>query len=124
VLEDFIDVKAREACPVITITGVNKPEEWEGKGKVKLFGKLEQATVKEAGVDKPITYVVVLDDKGKDVGKIIVDKFTDFSKFYLQKLGLFDKFWFYLDIKETVDKKIRPKTKELFHADVLFAGLF
>jgi len=39
-------------------------------------------------------------------------------------LRLFNRFWFYLDIKDTVDKKVRLKTKELFHADVLLAGLF
>jgi len=68
VLEDFMDVKAREAFHVLAITSVNKPEEWEGKGKVKVFGKIELATAKEGGVDKPVTYIAVQDDKGKEVG--------------------------------------------------------
>lgn len=122
--EDFIDVKARESYPTLTITGVNDPEEWENKGKAKVFGKLQETTVKEGGADKPITYILLSDDKGKEVGKIVVEKFTDYSKYYLKKLRLFDKFWFYLSVKDTVDKKVRTKTKELFHADVLFAGLF
>jgi acyl-CoA synthetase (AMP-forming)/AMP-acid ligase II len=123
-IEDFIDVKAREVYPVLTITGVNKPEEWENKGKGKVYGKIQEATVKEGGLDKAVTYIVLTDDKGKEVGKIIVDKFSDFSRYYLKKLRLFDKFWFYLNVKDSVDKRIRPRTKELFHADVLFAGLF
>lgn len=123
-MEDFIDVKARESFPTLTITGINKPEDWENKGKAKIFGKIQETTVKEGGADKPITYIVVSDDKGKEVGKIIVDKLSDYSKYYLKKLRLFDKFWFYLAVKESVDKKVRPRTKELFHADVQFAGLF
>jgi len=123
-IEDFIDVKAREAYPVLVITGVNKPEEWEYKGKGKVYGKLQEATVKEGGLDKAVTYIVLTDDKGKEIGKIIVDKVSEFSQYYLKKLRLFDKFWFYLNVKDSVDKKIRPRTKELFHADVLFAGLF
>jgi hypothetical protein len=123
-VEDFLDVNAREVYPVLTITGVNKPEEWENKGKVKVFGKLQEATVKEGGAETPVTYIVLTDDKGKEAGKIIADKFSEFSKYYLKKLRLFDKFWFYLNVKDSVDKKVRTKTKELFHADVLFAGLF
>ena len=123
-MEEFIDVKAREAFPVLTITGVNKPEEWENKGKGKVFGKLQQTTVKEGGAETPVTYIVLTDDKGKEAGKIIVDKFSEFSRYYLKKLRLFDEFWLYLNIKDSVDKKIRPRTKEIFHADVQFAGLF
>lgn len=123
-INDFIDVKARETYPVLTITSANKPEEWEGKGQAKVYGKLEEATVKEGGTEQPITYIVVSDDKGHEIGKIIADKFTDFSNYYIKKLRLFDKFWFYLNIKDTVDRRIRLRTKELFHADVLFAGLF
>jgi hypothetical protein len=123
-IEDFIDVKAREAYQVLAITGVNKPEEWENKGKGKVFGKLQEATVKEGGEDKAVMDIVLTDDKGKEIGKVIVDKFSEFSQYYLKKLRLFDKFWFYLNVKDSVDKKVRPKTKELFHADVQFAGLF
>ncbi len=123
-LSEFIDVNAREAYPVLTITSALKPEEWENKGKVKIFGKLQETTVKEGGAEKPITYIVISDDKGKEIGKIIVDSISDYAKYYLQKLRLFNNFYFYLNVKESVDKKIRPRTKELFHADVTFAGLF
>ena len=122
--EDFVDVKAREAYAPLAITGTNKIDEWEGKGKAKAYGKLQETTVKEGGAEKPITYIVLADDKGKDMAKIIVDKMTDYAKYYLKKLRLFDKFWFYLTVKDTVDKNVRLRTKELFHADVAFAGLF
>ena len=68
--------------------------------------------------------IVVLDEKGKEVGKIIVDGATDFAKYYITKLQLFDRFWVYLNIKDTVDAKVRRKTRELFHADLSFAGLY
>jgi hypothetical protein len=123
-VENFIDVKTRDNYPALTLTSVGKPEEWENKGKVKALGKLLETTVKEAGADKPITYIVVADEKGKEVGKIIVDNLSDYAKYYIKKLRLFDNFWFYLTVKDTVDKKIRPRTKELFHADITFAGLF
>jgi hypothetical protein len=71
-----------------------------------------------------VTYIVLSDDKGKETAKIIVDSVTTYSNYYLNKLKLFDKFWFYVNVKDSVDKKIRPKTKEIFHADVIGAGLF
>ena len=123
-VEDVIDVKARVTYPTLTITGVNKPEEWENKGNIKVLGKILETTVKEGGADKPITYIVVFDEKGKEAGRIIVDKLSDYAKYYLKKLKLFDNFWFYLTVKDTVAKKIRTRTKELFHADVQCAGLF
>ena len=49
---------------------------------------------------------------------------TDFANYYIHKLRLFDRFWVYLNVKDTVDAKVRRKTRELFHADVLFAGLY
>jgi hypothetical protein len=123
-MREFLDVNTREGYPVLTITSANKPEEWENKGHAKIFGKLEETTVKEGQTEQPITYIIVSDDKGKEIGKIIVDSLTDFSKYYLKKLKLFDHFWFYLNIKDSVDRRVRARTKELFHADVLFAGLF
>jgi hypothetical protein len=113
--EDFIDMKVREAVPALVITGVAKAEEWEGKGEVKIYGKLEKGDV---------NYIVLSDDKGKEMAKIIVDSVSTYSNYYLQKLRLFDKFWFYLNIKDSVDKKIRPRTKEIFHADVVGVGLY
>lgn len=113
--EDFIEFKAREAVPVLAISGVTKPEEWEGKPQSKVYGKLQKGEV---------TYIVLSDDKGKESAKIIVDSSTTYANYYLNKLKLFDKFWFYLNIKDSVDKKIRPRTKEIFHADVVGVGLF
>jgi hypothetical protein len=113
--EDFIEFKAREAVPALVITGVAKPEEWEGKGQVKIYGKLQKGDV---------THIVLSDDKGKEIAKIVVDSETTYASYYLNKLKLFDKFWFTLNVKDSVDKKIRPRTKEIFHADVIGAGLF
>ncbi len=113
--EDFVEFKSREAVPALAITGVTKPEEWENKGQVKIYGMLQKGDV---------TYIVLSDDKGKETAKIIVDSVTTYANYYLDKLKLFDKFWFYLNVKDSVDKKIRPKTKEIFHADVIGAGLF
>jgi len=42
----------------------------------------------------------------------------------MRKLRLFDSFWLYLDIKDTVDAKVRTRSKELFRADVIYAGLY
>jgi len=113
--EDFVEFKAREGVPALAITGVAKAEEWEGKDQGKVYGKLQKGDV---------NYIVLSDDKGKETAKIIVDSITTYSSYYLQKLRLFDKFWFYLKIKDSVDKKIRPRTKEIFHADVVGVGLF
>jgi len=67
----------------------------------------------------------VSDDKGKEIGKILVDSTTDFAKYYIQKLKLFNnRLYFYLNIKDTVDVKVRRRTRELFHADIIFAGLY
>jgi hypothetical protein len=121
VLEDHLDLNERANFQALKITAFNKSEEWEGKGKAKVFGKLEKAT-SPGGAEK--YSIVVFDDKQKEVGKILVDSATDFARYYLMKLRLFDKFWFYIDIKQTVDLKTRRQTRELFHADLLFAGLY
>jgi hypothetical protein len=113
--EDFIEFKAREAVPALAVTGINKPEEWEGKGQAKIYGKIQKGEV---------TYIVLSDDKGKETAKIIVDSLSTYASYYLQKLRLFDKFWFYMNIKDSVDRKVRTRTKEIFHADVFGIGLF
>ena len=112
---DFLDQEGRSAFAALAIANVNKAEDWEGKGQAKVYGMIQEGDP---------TYILLADDKGKELGKVIVDSMTDYAKFYLKKLRLFDKFWFYFNVKESVDKKVRPKTKELFHADVVFAGLF
>ncbi len=113
--EDFIEMKVREAVPALTITGVSKPEEWEGKGEGKVYGTLQKGDV---------NLIVLSDDKGKELAKIVVDSLSTYTNYYIQKLRLFDKFWFYLKIKDSVDAKTRLRTKEIFHADVFGAGLY
>ena len=113
--EDFVEMKAREAVPALAVTGVTNAEEWEGKGQGKVYGKLQKGNV---------NYIVLSDDKGKEMAKIIVDSISTYADYYLQKLRLFDKFWFYLNIKDSVDRKIRPRSKEIFHADVVGVGLY
>lgn len=111
-LSQAIDLQAREGYPTLTITTYKRADEWASKDKGKVFGKLQDSSI------------IVLDAKGKEVGRVIVDSMTDFAKYYLAKLRLFDNFWFYLNIKDTVDARTRNKTKELFHADLVLVGLF
>jgi len=111
-LENHLHTQERGEFVALAITKADKSEDWEGKGKAKVHGKLVGSTI------------VLADDKGKEIGKIMADSITEFASYYIQKLKLFDEFWFYLNIKDTVDAKVRRKTRELFHADVIFAGLY
>ncbi len=113
--EDFIDMKVREAVPALAVTGTAKTEEWENKGQAKIYGKLQKGEV---------NYIVLSDAKGKEMAKIIVDSFSTYASYYIQKLRLFDEFWFYLNVKNTVDRPVRTRTKEIFRADVVGAGLY
>lgn len=124
VLEDYLDLKARDEFEVLKDLSYDKKKGWEGKEKVKIYGRLEKKTVTEAGEQKEIYNIVVFDEKDKELGKIVIDSFTDFALYYVRKLRLFDKLWLYITIKDTVDWNIRRRTKELFHADLLFAGLY
>lgn len=116
VLDDYMDLQAREGYPILQGLAYNKNEDWEGLGNVKIQGLLEE----EEGAYK----IVVFDDKDKQVGKILVDNISDFAQYYIKKLGLFDRFWFYITIKDTVEWSLRRTSRDLFHADILFAGLF
>ncbi len=116
VLDDFLSVADRDGFEVLKTLNYSKKEGWEGKEKVRVYGKLEG----EEGSAK----IVVMDDKGKEAGRIDVDSLSDFARYYMKKLRLFSDFWFYLKVKETVEWKTRRRTRELFHADVVFAGLF
>jgi len=116
--DDYFSQKVRPDYAPLKITNINKSEDWEGKGKGKVFGKLI------AAADGKATAVSILDDKDKETGKVIIDNITEYANYYIKKLRLFDSFWFYLNIKDSVDKKLRPKNKELFHADVVFTGLY
>jgi len=123
-LRDYMDQHLRDGYVGLAITSINKPEEWEGKAKVKIYGKLQKSMVKERGTETGVTHIIVADKKGKEIARVIVDGMTDYARFYLSKLRLFDKFWFYLNVKDQVDRRVRAKTKELFHADVVLCGLY
>lgn len=116
VLEDYLDQHLREEYAILDGLAYDKKDIWEGKEKVKVYGSLETS-------DNGDT-IVVLDEEGKQIGKVLVDGYTDYARYYLKKLRLFDKFWFYLDVKETVDWSQRRRTREMFHADIVFAGLY
>jgi hypothetical protein len=117
-LTDFFDPDERGNYVALNITNINKPADWEGKEKAKIYGKFIQ------GQSPADNRIVIYDAKGKELARIIVDNITDYALYYLKKLRLYDKFWFYLKVKDTVDARTRAKTKEIFHADVVFAGLY
>ncbi len=123
-IDDYLDLEARDEFQVIKTLSFDKNEGWEGIERAKIYGKLETETVTEGEEEKEIFRIIVLDEKDNEVGKIIVDNFTDFSQYYIKKLRFFDKLWFYFTVKDTVEWSIRRRTRELFHADVLFNGLF
>ena len=115
-VEDYIGVPERDQFENLEELAYNKAEDWEGKEKVKVLGKLEG----EEGSYK----IVITDERGRETGKINVDSISDFAQYYMKKLRLFDEFYFYLNVKDTVAWSSRRRTRELFNADVLFAGLF
>jgi hypothetical protein len=116
VFEDYLGIRDREDFEMLEELSYREKEGWEGKERVKIQGKLE---------GQEGDYRIVLEDeRGNETGRIIIDGFTDFGEYYHKKLRLFDEFVFYLMVKETVDWQSRRRTREMFHADVLFAGLF
>jgi hypothetical protein len=115
-LEDFLDLNDREDFVVPVGLSYDKKDVWEEAEKLKVYGTLER----NDNGDK----IVVFGEEDEEIGRILVDGYTNFCQFYLKKLGNFDKFWFYLSVKETVDWSQRRRTREMFHADVVFAGLF
>jgi hypothetical protein len=124
VLDDYLDLEKRKEFQALKNLEYDKKQGWEDVETAKVYGKLEKQTVTEGEEQKDIYRVIVLGEEGKELGKIIVDSLTDFSQYYIEKLRLFDKFWFYINIKDTVDWSVRRRTRELFHADILCAGLF
>ncbi|MFO7865300.1 MAG: hypothetical protein R6V02_00615 [Candidatus Aminicenantes bacterium] len=123
-VEDYVTLQEREQFQQLEDLSYDKKEVWEDKEKVKIYGALEQTEEPEEGEDA-VQIITVLDPEDKqEIGKVLVDNMTDFAKFYIQKLSVFDEFWFYVNIKETVDWSVRSRSREMFHADVLFAGLF
>ena len=124
VLDDYLDSAARDEFEKLEDLDYSKKEGWEGKKKAKVLGKFEKTTENEGEEEKDIYSIIVFDEGKKEVGKILVDNITDFAIYYVNKLRLFDTFWIYMNVKETVDWSQRRRSKELFHADVLFAGLY
>jgi hypothetical protein len=124
VFDDYLDLKAREEFEVLEDLAFDKREGWEGKEKGKVYGSLEKQTVTEGGEQKDVYRISVLNEDNQEVGKILVDNMSDAALFYVKKLRLFEKFWFYVTIKDTVAWRTRQNTSELFHADLLFSGLF
>lgn len=116
VLEDFLDLNDREEYVILDDLSYDKKDLWEENLKARVYGRLEKSDSGDA--------IVALDAEGKEIGKVLLDSYTDFCQFYLGKLGNFDEFWFYLNVKETVDWSQRRRTREMFHADAVFAGLF
>jgi hypothetical protein len=123
-IDDYLDLEARDEFQILKAISFDKKDGWEGIEKAKIYGKLETETITEGEEEKEISRIIILDEEDKEIGKIIVDNFTDFSQYYIEKLRFFDKLWFYLTVKDTVDWRVRRRTRELFHADVLFNGLF
>lgn len=124
VLDDYLDLHVRDEFEALTDLSFDKKESWEGKEKGKVYGKLEKETITEGEEQKDIYRIIVLNEKNEEVGKILVDGITDSALFYVKKLRLFESFWFYVTIKDTVEWKTRVSSSELFHAEVLFSGLF
>jgi hypothetical protein len=117
VFDDYLSMTARdEVFPALENLAYNKNDDWEGKEKAKVFGKLESSEDKAS--------ITIVDEKGNRIGSVVVDSVDEFAEYYMLKLTHFEKFWFYLNVKETVDWRTRRRTRELFHADVLFAGLY
>jgi hypothetical protein len=124
VSDDYMSQNEREEFQILSDLSYDKKEGWEGKEKGKILGRLEKETVTEGEEQKDIYRIIVLDEQGKEIAKIAVDTITDFALYYKNKLRLFDSFWFYITIKDTVEWSIRRRTREMFQADVLFCGIY
>lgn len=114
-LRDYLNPQVREGFEALKALAPNKPDGWEGKTRVKVYGRLIQGDT---------AYISLADDNGKETGRILVDGITEFSQYQMKKLRLFESFWFYLSVKESVEARARVRSKELFHADVVYVGLF
>jgi len=124
VFDDYLDLRARDEFQALIDLAYDKPQSWEGKGKAKVFGRLIKEKVTEGGQQKEVSKIMIFDNKNNIVGNVLIDSMTDFAQYYLKKMRLFDNLWFYLTIKDTVEWKVRRFTDDLFHADILFCGIF
>jgi len=124
VAQPFFNQHDRELYPSLELKTANASDAWEGKERGKVYGRLEKTSAAGEGEQRDAYAISVSDDKGNTLGTILVDSINDFALYSIKKLRLFDEFWFYLNIKESVESRTRARTKELFHADVVFAGLY
>ncbi|MBN2199936.1 MAG: hypothetical protein JW747_08840 [Candidatus Aminicenantes bacterium] len=120
----FLNQHDRNLYPALEIKKATASDAWEGKERGKVFGRLEKTSVAAEGGQQDVFKISVSDDKGQSLGTILVDSISDYALYSIKKLRLFDDYWFYLNIKESVEAKARARSKELFHADVVFAGLY
>lgn len=119
-LDDYMSIESRNDFEVLSGLSYDKKDGWEGKDKARVYGRL----ITEGEGEQENHRIVVLNDSDREIGRILVDELTDFAEYYMKKLRLFDRFWFYVTVKETVDWSSRRRTRELFHADLLLAGLY
>jgi len=116
VLENYLDLQTRDKYVELTDLQYNDNEGWEGIEKAKVNGNLEQ--------DGENYKIILSDERDRTIGTILVDNISDLAHFYLKKLDIFNSYWFYIEIKDTVPWNERRRTRELFHADIIFLGLF
>ncbi|NOR16048.1 MAG: hypothetical protein GQ544_10100 [Candidatus Aminicenantes bacterium] len=113
---DLLTLQARDEYVMPEELAYNKNDVWEGIEKLKVKGKLQQ--------EGETTRILVLDDEDNQIGRVVVDSVSDAAQYYLQKLRLFEEFGFYLSVKETVPWNVRRRTRDMFHADLIFVGLY
>ncbi len=113
---DLLTLQARDEYVMPEELAYNKNDVWEGIEKLKVKGTLQQ--------EGETTRILVLDDEGNQIGRVVVDSISDAAQYYLQKLRLFEEFGFYLSVKETIPWNVRRRTRDMFHADLIFVGLY
>jgi hypothetical protein len=116
--EEWFTPKTRDDYAELKITTIAKSTDWDGKTNGKIHGK------PVTGPDGKVTAISILGEGNKEIARVIVDNMTEYATYYMKKLRLFDAYWFYLNIKEIVPANARAKAKEIFHADVVFTGLY
>jgi len=113
---DLLTLQAREDYVTPEELAYNKNDLWEGLEKIKVRGAMQQ--------EGDVTRILVLDEEDKQIGAVIVDSVSDAAQYYMQKLRLFEEFAFYVSVKETVPWNTRRRTRDMFHADLTFVGLY
>ena len=116
VFDDYMGLSERDGFSVLDELAYDEKDYWEEFEQGKVLGQLEET--------EGAYSIIIYDERERVAGRIIIDEMSDLAHYYVKKLGLFDRFWFYLTVKETVDWSQRRNTREMFHADILFAGLF